>query len=364
MLDKYANLLVNYSLSIKEGDRLCIRTTTLAEPLVREIYRSATKAGAHVEVIMDFDEKSEIFMAEGNEEQMKWVSPLTKLAFEEFEAYLVIRAPYESKPVKAGLPNASTLIAQAHESIQTIYSKRTASRELKRSLCQYPTESAAKTAGMSLEEYTSFIFHACKLDQEDPIKAWLKVRDDQQAIVDCLNKSSTIQYLGPNIDLTFSTKGRLWINSDGQTNMPSGEVYTSPVEDSVNGFVYYTFPSIYGGREVKGIRLEVKDGLITNWEAESGKDYLDNVFQIPGARRFGEAAIGTNYEIDRMTRNILFDEKIGGTVHLAIGQSYLQTGGLNQSSIHWDMITDMKNGGKIMADGKMIYENGLFLLNQ
>jgi aminopeptidase len=171
-----------------------------------------------------------------------------------------------------------------------------------------------------------------------------------------------VHYLGEGVDIKFSTKGRKWINSDGQTNMPSGEVYTSPVEDSVNGTIHFTFPVIYSGHEIEGITLWVKDGQVEKWEAKRGKQMLDNVFQLPGARYFGEAAIGTNYNIDRFTKNILFDEKIGGTVHMAIGQSYLQTGGKNQSPIHWDLIANMKNGGQIYADGEKIYENGLFLI--
>jgi len=215
---------------------------------------------------------------------------------------------------------------------------------------------------MSLEEYEHFVFNACRLYEDDPAAAWLEVRRSQQHIVDFLNKQEVVHYAGDGIDISFSTKGRIWMNSDGQTNMPSGEVYTSPVEDSVNGTVHFNYPVVFSGHEVEGITLWVKEGYIEKWEACRGKELLDQVFQLPGARRFGEAAIGTNYKIDRFTKNILFDEKIGGTVHLAIGQSYLQTGGKNESSIHWDMIADMKNGGRIFANSEKIYESGKFLI--
>ena len=216
---------------------------------------------------------------------------------------------------------------------------------------------------MSLEEYEQFVFGACRLYDDDPTAAWLEVRRSQQHIVDFLNKKESVRYLGDGIDISFSTKGRTWINSDGQTNMPSGEVYTSPVEDSVNGTVHFNYPIVHAGHEVEGVTLWVKDGRVEKWEAKRGKELLDDVFQnVAGSRYFGEAANGTNYKIDRFTKNILFDEKIGGSVHLAIGQSYLQTGGKNQSSIHWDMIADMKNGGQIFADGEKIYEGGKFLL--
>jgi aminopeptidase len=162
-------------------------------------------------------------------------------------------------------------------------------------------------------------------------------------------------------DIRFTTKGRLWINSDGQTNMPSGEVYTSPEEDSVEGYIHFDYPAIRNGAEINGVTLQVKDGEIQSWTAEAGQDILDKTFEIPGTRRFGEAAVGTNYDIDRFSKNMLFDEKIGGTVHMAIGQSYLQCGGKNESAVHWDMIADMTKSGKIFADGKIIYRNGQFL---
>ncbi len=187
------------------------------------------------------------------------------------------------------------------------------------------------------------------------------MRQHQQQIVDKLNRHKLFRYTNADTDITFSAEGRNWINSDGQTNMPSGEVYTSPVEDSVNGFIHFSYPAIYQGHEVEGVRLWVKDGWIERWEAKRGKEFLDHIFSIEGARRFGEAAIGTNYNIDQLTNNILFDEKIGGTVHMAIGQSYQQAGGKNVSAVHWDMITDMTNGGAIYADNELIYQNGHFI---
>jgi len=215
---------------------------------------------------------------------------------------------------------------------------------------------------MSLSDYEQFVFGACKLFSADPMAAWLNVRASQQRIVDHLNRCSMVRYLGNGTDISFSTQGRIWMNSDGQTNMPSGEVYTSPVEDSVNGTVHFSYPCLYQGNEVEGVTLWVKDGFIERWEARRGKDFLDLIFEMPGTRRFGEAAIGTNYDINRMTKNILFDEKIGGTIHMAIGQSYLQTGGKNESPVHWDMITDMTQGGEIWADGEKIYQDGKFLI--
>lgn len=361
ILQKYADLLVQYCLELKAGERLYIKSTTLAEPLIREVYRSAVKAGGLVEVDMTFREQSRIFVAEANEDQLSYVSPFYNKAIEEFEAYLYIRAPFNLREDQ-NVDNSKLKIRQkALSPITQTYFKRTADRSLKRNLCQFPTLANAQEAGMSLEEYEHFVYSACKLYDEDPLQSWLDVRASQQKIVDLLNSRESIQYKGAGIDIRFSTKGRTWINSDGQTNMPSGEVYTSPVEDSVNGHINFSYPAVYMGHEVEDVTLWVKDGYVEKWEAKRGQEFLDHIFQLDGARRFGEAAIGTNYNIDRFTKNILFDEKIGGTVHMAIGQSYLQAGGKNQSSIHWDMIGNMMNGGEIFADDEKIYENGQFI---
>lgn len=361
ILQKYAKLLVNYCLEISEGDQLYVKSTTLAEPLVREVYRAAVNAGAHVEVNLEFREQSRIFIEEARESQLKYVSPFYKKAMEEFNAYLHIRAPFNLLENKNVDPAKVKIHKDANAHLNKTYFQRTATRDLKRNLCQYPTLAAAQNAGMSLEEYEQFVYTACNLNQEDPIQSWLDVRQFQQQIVDVLNDRTSVRYKGEGIDIQFSTQGRTWINSDGQTNMPSGEVYTSPVEHSVNGVINFSYPAVYMGHEVENVTLWVKDGIIEKWEAQRGQDFLNQIFKMKGARQFGEAAIGTNYNINRFTKNILFDEKIGGTVHMAIGQSYLQCGGKNQSAIHWDMIGNMMNGGEIFADDEKIYESGKFL---
>ena len=362
LLRKYGQLLVNYCVDLQEGEKLFVQTSTLAEPLVREVYRAALEAGGHVEVEMEFREQNRIFYQNAGTKQLEQVPLLYQHAMKHFDAYIHIRAPYNLFENRQSDPKKVAIHKDALAPVRKIYFERTGDRRLKRNLCQYPTQAAAQNAGLSLEEYQNFIFSACHLDKEDPIQAWLDVRHNQQVIVDHLNSCTDIKYQGPGIDISFSTQGRTWINSDGQTNMPSGEVYTSPVEDSVNGHITFDHPAVYMGHEVEGVTLWVEGGEVVKWEARRGQDFLNRIFQIKGAKRFGEAAIGTNYNINRFTRNILFDEKIGGTVHMAIGQSYLQAGGKNESSIHWDMIAGMKNGGCILADGEKIYENGYFLL--
>ena len=361
VLEKYAHLLVQYCLEIKKGDQLYVKSTTLAEPLIREVYRHAVRAGAHVEVDMAFRGRNRIFMEEAEEEQLRRVSPFYKRAIEEFDAYLYIRAPFNLREDQSADASKVKIAKTAGADISKTYFSRTATRDLKRNLCQYPTQAAAQNAGMSLEEYEKFVFDACHLFSDNPVGEWLKVREQQKQIVDLLNDRTQVRYKGNDFDISFSTEGRTWINSDGQTNMPSGEVYTSPVEHSVNGQIRFSHPAVYMGHEVEDVTLWVKEGWIEKWEARRGKEFLDRIFQMEGTRRFGEAAIGTNYNINRFTKNILFDEKIGGTIHMAIGQSYLQAGGKNESPIHWDMIANMKDGGEIYADDEKIYENGQFL---
>ena len=359
---KYATLLADYCLELQDADNVYIKTTYLAEPLVREFYRIALRRGAHPVVDFSFPGQNKIFFQEANASQLSWISPLAQASISDFDAYLVIRAPFNLREDQGLDPNKKKIRSEATAPLNDLYFKRTADRSLKRNLCQYPTQAAAQEAGMALEEYAAFIFEACRLNDTDPSASWLEVRREQQHIVDHLNQCNLIQYKGPGTDISFSVKGRIWMNSDGQTNMPSGEVYTSPVEESVQGTVYFDYSSIFQGEPIEGITLWVENGEIIKWDARTGKSLLDKIFEIKGSRSFGEVAIGTNYRIKQATKNILFDEKIGGTIHMAIGQSYLQTGGKNISSIHWDMITDMKTGGQIWADGEIIYEDGRFLI--
>jgi len=358
---KYAKLLLDYCLEIKAGQKLYIKSTTLAEPLIRELYRESTKLGAHTVIDMAFEGQNKIFMDNASGDQLSFISPNHKEAMHEFDAYLYIKAPFNLREDQNIDGEKRKKRSEGLKEVSQAYFTRTASGDMVRSLCLYPTQASAQEAGMSLEEYTDFVFKACNLHLDDPKSAWLGRRKNQQAIVDHLNTVDQVRYVGSGTDITFSTKGRTWINSDGQTNMPSGEVYSSPIEDSMNGVIYFDYPAIRMGEELQGVTLWVENGEVKKWEAKKGKHILDKVFTIDGATRFGEVAIGTNHNINKPTKNILFDEKMGGTVHMAIGQAYLQCGGLNKSSIHWDMIAEMRNGGEIYADDELIYKSGHFI---
>jgi aminopeptidase len=362
--EKYAKLLVNYCLAVKKNDKVYISSSYLAENLLREVAKEIYIAGGIPVFNIELQGVSELALQYGEEHQLSWVNPMKKYVMENFDCYLNIRAPFEKGDDEHEPADAEKFKIHLHaqQEINKIYFERIGNGSMRRCLCQYPTQAGADDARMTLEEYEKFVFQSCYLFDEDPVAKWLEVRKTQQVYVDYLNKVDKVEYKGPNIDISFSVKGRTWINSDGRANMPSGEVFSAPVEDSVNGKVYFSYPTIYMGKDVVGVTLEVKDGDVILWGAEQGSDVLDKVFAIEGARKWGEVAVGTNFNIQRTTRNILFDEKIGGSIHMAVGQSYKQCGGKNESTVHWDMITDMKNGGQIIADGVKIYENGKFLI--
>lgn len=361
MYQKYAQLLTQYCLEVQRGDKVMIRSTYLSERLIVELAREIAIQGGipvlNIE-IQDFDNS---WMAHSDMSQLEWVNPMNEYWNEHFDGYIYIRAPYDSKDnVEVPIEKRNAYNA-AQTSIRQTYMRRTGTRELKRNLCQYPTSYSAKEANMTLEDYEKFVFQACNLYEENPMQAWRDFGKNQQRIVDYLNAKTQFRYVGANCDLTFKTQGRIWINSDGKTNMPSGEVYTAPVDDSMNGWIRYSLPSLYMGETVENISLKFKDGYITEWDADSNKEFLDKIMTMDGARRVGEAAVGTNMNIQQATRNILFDEKIGGTIHIAIGDAYKQCNGVNESAVHWDMITDMKEG-EIYADGELCYQNGKFII--
>jgi aminopeptidase len=360
--EKYAELLVNYSLYLKKGERLLISSTYLAEPLIREVYRQALRAGAHPETSIAMNGMGRVLYDEGSDEQLGYVSPLTRYAVEHFEAFLTIRAPFNVKELQTVDSGKKRIAAEAEAPLRKVHRERATSGSLKWTLCEFPTSAQAQECGLGTQDYEQFVYSACFLDHDDPQERWREIHDSQQHVVDALNERESIRFKGEGIDISFSTRGRTWINSDGKHNMPSGEIFTSPVENSVNGYVRFSYPGIYMAQEIEDVRLEVKDGEVVRWEAAKGKDLLDRILEIPGANRFGEAAIGTNKGIDRFTRNMLFDEKIGGTVHMALGASYGEAGGRNESAIHWDLLAGMREGGEIYADGEVIYRDGEFLI--
>jgi aminopeptidase len=362
LYEKYAKLLVHYSLELKKGDKLLISSTYLAEPLIKEVYREALDAGAHPEIQIGINELSKLFYDHAGDAQLRYVSPMYLHAVKSYDAFLTIRAPFNVKELQSVDPEKKKKAAVAQTRVKKLFMERASTGALKWTLCEFPTDSQAQECSLSRSEYEDMVFSACFLYSENPPEEWRKVRASQQHIVDFLNSRHDIRIVGRGTDLSFTTRGRRWINSDGRHNMPSGEIFTSPEEDSVRGRVTFSFPGIYMGEEVEEILLYVDQGEVVKWEAKKGGQLLAKILEIPGAKRFGEAAIGTNTGIRRFTKNMLFDEKMGGTIHLALGASYPETGGKNESPIHWDLLADMKKDGRIFADGELIYRNGEFIV--
>lgn len=362
IFEKYATLLVDYSMSIKPCEKLLIRGSYLAEPLIQAVYKAALQRGAHPETNISVNGLNKIFYDNASDQQLEYISPVSKYITENFNALLHIDSPFNLKELQNIDPEKKQKAAIARKEINKIFMERAAKKELKWALCVFPTDSQSQEAGMSKDEYADFVYSACLLNDDDPVKSWQNLRDKQQKIVDFLNTKETITYKGKDIDVTFSTKDRKWLNSAGTVNMPSGEVFSAPVEDSVNGKVRFSYPGIFMGQEIEDICLEIKDGEVVKWTAAKGQDLLDKVFEIEGAKRFGEVAVGTNMGIQKFTKNMLFDEKMGGTIHMAVGATYPETGGKNESSIHWDLLADMKTDSEITADCEVIYQNGEFII--
>lgn len=358
-LSKMAKVIVDYSLGIKEGDVFLIKGYEPSIPLIKEVYREALIRGAHPEVRVQVEELMEIMMKYGNEDQLKYISPVIQSSAEKYNALLQIGGTYHTKP----LLNVNPEKIAKHESAHRKANKKKLEGNMRWSLTHYPTQSGAMEAGMSLSEYEDFVFSACFVDKEDPIAEWKKLKENQQKIIDYIQTKDHIRVIAKDTELTLRVGGRTWVNSCGTTNFPSGEVYTGPIEDSLNGTIRYTYPAIKSGRPVEDVRLTFENGKVVKATAKSGEDFLNAMVNMDaGSCYAGEFAIGTNYGIKQFTNNILFDEKIGGTIHIALGAAYPITGSKNESGLHWDMICDMREGGELYADGELFYKNGQFLL--
>jgi aminopeptidase len=306
---------------------------------------------------------ADFFLRNASAEQMAWISPLERWIAEEVKVSIQVRSSSNTRRNSSIDPKRMSAMAATRRELSRNYFDRTASGEYRWTLTMFPTEAGAQEADMSLEEWENFIYSATFADQPDPVALWKKLYDDQQKYVDWIKGHKKVEVRGPNIDMSLSIEGRTFINSGATHNMPSGEIFTGPVEDSVNGWVRFTYPAISGGRQVEGVELKFENGKVVSASAKKNESYLLSQLDIdPGARYLGEFAIGTNFGIKRFTGNILFDEKIGGTVHMALGRGYPETGSKNDSAIHWDMICDMRTDSEIVVDGELFYKNGQFVI--
>jgi aminopeptidase len=360
-LQRLADVLVHYSTEVQPGEWVGILGDVAAVPALRVVYESVLHAGGYPHVMISDETMLRTFLREASEDQMNWINPSDALYYEKADVYIRVSSSTNTRAM-TGIPaRRMQQRSSALSPLLTTRLNRAAEGKFKWVGTWYPTEASAQEANLSLEEFEDFVFSATFCDKEDPVAEWRKISAMQQHKVDWLKGKKDVRLKGPNIDIELSIDGRTFINSDGHKNMPSGEIFTGPVEESVNGWVRFSYPSIVGGRAVSGIELRFEDGKVVEASAEQNEELLFAQLDTDaGSRYLGEFAIGTNFGIDRFTGNILFDEKIGGTIHMAIGTGYPETGSKNRSAVHWDMICDMRQDSEIHVDGELLYRNGEF----
>ena len=362
-VEKLADLLVNYSVAVKQGDKVAIQGENITTPLINAVYKKVLQSGGHPIVIPRSMDTAEMLYRYGSREQIEYVHEVQRIVMQNYDVRIVIIGAENSKALSNVPPDKVVWHEQAYTDLMKTMMQRTARGDFRWVVAPYPTASMAQDAEMSLCEYEDFVYKACMPDINDPVGYWKKVAEEQARIVKWLDGKQDVHITGKETDLCLSIAGRKFISCAGNMNMPDGEVFTGPVENSANGYVCFSYPAIDAGREVEDIRLTFKNGKVVQASAGKNEEYLLKTLDTDaGARFLGEFAIGTNDGIQQFTREILFDEKIGGSFHLALGAGYPETGSINESAIHWDMVCDLRQGGEISVDGTLMYRNGQFVI--
>jgi aminopeptidase len=353
LIERWADLLVDYCLAVKDGETITIGSDWYGRPLVEACYRALILRGAHPLVRLELSGQEEFFLEHASEEQLGRLSPATLAEADATDGRIRISAESDTRGLNRLDPRRQAIVERARQPLRRLSSRK------RWVLTQFPTAAYAADARMSLDEYEAFVASAMFLDHPDPGRAWRELGRRQAGMVEFLKGVDQIRIEADGTDLTLAVGGRTWINSDGKRNMPSGEVFTGPIEDSAQGRLRCGFPVCRAGRELVGIELEFENGRVISARASEGEEYLRAMLDLdPGARKIGELGLGLNPGIQRFTGSILYDEKIGGTVHLALGRSYPETGGVNDSALHWDLIIDTRAGGQITVDGRVVMEDG------
>ncbi len=361
-LGRLADVLVSYSLDVQPGEIVTIESTTLAAPLVRELYARVLGAGAHPLMRLALDGLAEARLALGSDDELDWITPRLRADVENVDARIAILADFNTRSRSAIEPSRQARVTRAARPYRRRLFEREAAGEFRWVVSAFPTQALAQEARMSLADYEDFVFTAGLLDADDPVAAWKATGERIHRLAEWLATVRELRIVGTGTDLTFSVEGRSWIASDGRANFPDGECFTGPVEDSVEGEISFSYPAVFNGRSVQGARLRFRAGEVVEAEAVRGQAFLEEMIALDdGSRRVGEFSFGLNDAVGGFTGEILFDEKIGGTVHLALGEAYPETGGTNRSALHWDMVCDLRRGGEVYADGKLVYLDGRFL---
>ena len=362
-IDTWAKTMVEYSVEVQPGDVVAITGGVAAEPLLRAISREVVRRGGHPVLLASLNAATADLIAEGSDEQLAFISPLERFARVEADVLISVSAETNTKSSSGIDPARLRIHTAARAELRQEFMRRAAEGTLRWSSTLYPNDSYAQDADMATDDFAEFMYRACKLDAPDPAAAWRELRDEQQRLIDWLADKREVHLTGPDTDLRLSIAGRTWINSDGHRNFPSGEIFTGPIEDSAEGTVRFSYPAVTNGREIADIRLRFERGKVVEASAAKDEEFLISTLDTDAAARFlGEFAFGTNFGITRFTKNILLDEKIGGTVHMALGSGYPDSGSLNRSAIHWDMICDLRQGGEVTVDGIPFLREGRFLV--
>ena len=358
-----ARVLAHYSLELQPGQVCVIQGGVAAEPLVQAIYEQALEAGAHPIVDLAMEGAQAAFYARANDSQLEWISPPERWAIEHADARIRVLSDTNTRELSTVEPERQTRRQKARHPLMQRMMERSAKEELRWNVTLFPTNAYASAASMSLAAYEDFYYRACLTDQPDPVAAWRQAAEETNRLAEWIQGREEVKIEGPGTNLTLNVADRYFKPADGKYNMPDGEFFTGPHEDSAEGEITFHLPATYSGREVAGVRFRFEGGRVVDASAERGEDFLIEVLDTDeGARRLGELGIGTNFGISAGTGEILLDEKIGGTVHLAVGASYPETGGVNESAVHWDMICDLRQGGSITVDGEVLQRDGSFVV--
>jgi aminopeptidase len=361
--DALAQILVRYSTRVGKGDVCVIQSTTPAEVLVQAVYEEVLRAGGLPILQLSTEGAQAAFFDLASDTQLDWVPPTSEWVTENADVRIGIMADVNARELSGSDPKKQARVSKARQGLMEATMRRSAAGEHRWALTLFPTHAYASEAGMSLRAYEDFYYAACLATDGEPVTAWERQSEEVKRLSGWIDGKEEVRVTAPGTDITLGVAGRTWIPCYGEHNMPDGEFFTGPIEDSVNGEISFSFPASYGGRTVSGVRLRFENGKVVDATAEDGEDFLVEMLDTDeGARRLVEIGIGTNYGIATGTKEILLDEKIGGTVHMAIGMSYPESGGTNDSAVHWDMVCDLRRGGSITVDGEELQRDGRFLV--
>jgi aminopeptidase len=362
-VDNLAQILVRYSTEVKEGETCVIEGPTAGEPLIAAVYEEVLRAGGHPILAISLQGQLPVFFEHASDAQLEWVSPLAEWAAEEADCRIAIGADTNTRELSGVDPERQMKRRAASRRLMEVVMRRSAEGGHRWVYTLYPTDAFAADAEMSLREFEDFYYAACLANDSDSIEAWARASKECERLAEWIQGREEVRVTAPGTDIRLGIAGRKFIAADGKRNMPDGEFFTAPIEDSVDGEVSFHLPAMIGGREVAGAKLRFESGKVVDASAERGEEFLISLLDTDdGARRLGELGIGTNYAIDRGTRDVLLDEKIGGTVHMAVGASYPECGGTNESAVHTDLVCDLRLGGRIEVDGEPFQEDGRFLV--